>query len=163
MSIINDALKRAAKNKNLFHNPPAPIFNVINEIKTGTQRFFLRKWLVWAGAGAACLLGIVLVTTTVKQPDNSVSLSEPDSREILPKEKQQPQSVAAKKNRLFFSSRYDDFNLSGILYDQQKPLAIINERVVAEGSLINGAKLLQIKPNSVELSLKGKEFTLRVK
>lgn len=165
MSIINDALKRAAKSKKLFQNKPSPILSAINEIKTDTQRFFLRRWLVWAGTGAVCLLGIVFVTTFFKQPDNSVSLSGVASQEVIPKEKQKPQpvAVAPKKNRTFFNANYDNFDLSGILYDQQKPLAIINERIVGEGSLINGAKLLRISPNSVKLSLKGKQFSLRVK
>jgi hypothetical protein len=55
------------------------------------------------------------------------------------------------------------FRLSGILYDNQKPMAIINNRIVEEGSLINGARLLEIQPNYVRLSLKGEELQLKIK
>jgi len=70
--------------------------------------------------------------------------------------KEKPFNVTAPLN-------LSDFRLSGILYDKQKPLAIINERIVGKGALIKGAKLLEIQPNYVRFSLKGKEFKLKIK
>jgi hypothetical protein len=42
-------------------------------------------------------------------------------------------------------------------------MAIINNRIVEEGALINGAQLLEIQPNYVRLSLKGEELQLKIK
>ena len=55
------------------------------------------------------------------------------------------------------------FNLSGIVYDQDRPLAIINNRVVEQGALISGAELMEIQPNYVKLLHQEKEITLKVK
>jgi len=59
--------------------------------------------------------------------------------------------------------RASDFHLSGILYDKKEYLAIINKRVLGEGALISGARVLEIQPDRVRFSRNGKEFTLKVK
>lgn len=143
MSIINDALKKA---------------NKIGGIKADAQRFTSKKWLIWVGAAAACLLGLFLVTNSLKGPAEYVSL-----QEMMPETKT-PQSIFNIRGiDIEAPLETSNFRLSGILYDNQKPMAIINNRVVEEGTLINGAELLEIQPNYVRLSLKGEEIQLKVK
>lgn len=52
--------------------------------------------------------------------------------------------------------------LKGILWDSKKPLAIINEEVVEEGSIIKGIKIKKIEPDHVILEAEGKEEILSI-
>ncbi len=153
MSVINDALKKAEKEKQISQNRPPQIFNKIDGIKTGT-----RRWFVWAGTGVLCFLGIILLTSSFKQPVDSIVVPEVAS----PKEVSLP-AFQLRKIDVEIPLDSSGFRLSGVLYDNQRSLAIINDRVVEEGALINGAKLLEIQLNSVKLSLNGEEFTLKIK
>ncbi len=140
MSIINDALKKAEKESR------------IGEIKTPTKR-----WFVWAGTGVLCFLGIILATHFFKQPLEPIFV-----QNIGPSSESTPSSFQLRKTDVEAPLDYSAFKLSGVLYDQQRPLAIINDRVVEEGTFINGAKLLEIQTNFVKLSLDGEEFTLKI-
>lgn len=158
MSVINDALKKAEKEKQISQNRPLQVFSKIDEIKTGVKKYVLKGWFVWAGAGVLCYLGIILLTSSFKQPADSLSV-----QEITPSSGSTPSFFQLRKIDVETPLDSSGFQLSGVLYDNQKSLAIINDRVVEEGALINGAKLLEIQPNSVNLSLNGKEFTLKIK
>ena len=52
-------------------------------------------------------------------------------------------------------------NLSGIYYDGKRPLAIINDQVVAEGDTLNDKQVIKISNNEVILKDKEKEYRLR--
>lgn len=144
MSIINDALKKANK--------------IGINIKTDTKRFSTKKWLIWTGAGIVCLLGLFLVINSFKESGKYVSL-----QEMMPETKASKGVFDLRGIDIESPLRVSDFRLSGILYDSQKPMAIINNRIVEEGALINGARLLEIQPNYVRLSLKGEELQLKIK
>ncbi len=144
MSIINDALKKANK--------------IGINIKTDTERFSTKKWLIWTGAGIVCLLGLFLVINSFKESGEYVSL-----QEMMPETKASKSIFDLRGIDIENPLKVSDFRLSGILYDNQKPMAIINNRIVEEGALINGAQLLEIQPNYVRLSLKGEELQLKVK
>lgn len=141
MSIINDALKKAEKTSQLSRN---------NSPK--------KRWLFWAAAGVVCLSVVFLATGVFKGPADSVSVEETIAKPELPSSAFKMREIDLK-----FPLKSTDFKLSGILYDEQKPMAIINNRVVEEGALINGAQLLEIQPNFVRLSRRGKKFTLIIK
>lgn len=55
-----------------------------------------------------------------------------------------------------------DFELSGIVYSEENPMAIINSRPVKEGDVISQAKVLGIDRTSVTLQYQGKEVQLKV-
>ena len=58
----------------------------------------------------------------------------------------------------------DDFQLSGIVFDSQSAMAIVNNRIMRIGTQVNGATLLEIDPHSVRLASEdGDEFTLYLK
>lgn len=146
MSIINDALKKAGR--------------IGINIKTDTKRSSTstKKWLIWTGAGILCLLGLFLVINSFKESGKYVSL-----QEMMPETESSKSVFNLRGIDIESPLRVSGFRLSGILYDNQKPMAIINNRIVEEGALINGAQLLEIQPNYVRLSLKGEELQLKIK
>ena len=144
MSIINDALKKANR--------------VGVNIRTDAERTSTKKWLIWTGAGIVCLLGLFLAINSFKESREYVSL-----QEMMPETKASKSAFDLRGIDIESPLKVSDFRLSGILYDNQKPMAIINNRIVEEGALVNGARLLEIQPNYVRLSLKGEELQLKIK
>ena len=144
MSIINDALKKANK--------------IGINIKTDTERVSTKKWLIWTGAGIVCLLGLFLVINSFEESGEYVSL-----QEMMPETETSKGVFNLRGIDIESPLKVSDFRLSGILYDNQKPMAIINNHIVEEGALVNGAQLLEIHPNYVRLSLKGEELQLKIK
>lgn len=162
MSIINDALKKAEKNKQFSQNKPAQLLCKLDGLRTDTKRFALKRWLIFAGAGAVSLLGVLLAVNSFKGPAKSPADS-PPVLETAAKIETSQHLFPPKEIDVSIPLNLSGFRLSGILYDKQKPLAIINERIVGKGALIKGARLLEIQPNYVRLSFKGKEFKLKIK
>jgi hypothetical protein len=157
MSIINDALKKAGKDRQLFQNKPQQIFGKIGKPKTKAGGRMLKNRIFWTiGLGLICLLGLFLAASLKNSGKSMVA------QEVIPVA--EVSSVAFPMRGIDLeeiSVETPSFNLSGILYDQQKPLAIINGSVMEEGSAIEEAQLLKIHSDYVLLSLEGKEFTLR--
>ena len=54
------------------------------------------------------------------------------------------------------------FSLSSVRISKMRRLAVINERSVEKGDMVNGAKVIAIYPSSVKLSKQGKTFTIRL-
>ena len=54
------------------------------------------------------------------------------------------------------------WNLTGIMYNEQSPIAYINKKAVRVGSMINEAQVIDISRSAVTLELKGNRFTLHV-
>ncbi|MBL7084754.1 MAG: hypothetical protein ISS43_01415 [Candidatus Omnitrophica bacterium] len=151
MSIINDALKKAEKEKQASQNKLGQFMNKVDGMKL--QKVASKRWLVWAGLGIICLLGVILANNSFKGPvQPGVVQKEASSR-----------AFGMRKIDIELPRRASDLNLSGILYDQEKPMAIINKRVVAKGAFVSGAEILEIQPNYIRVSFKGKELTLKVK
>ncbi len=54
------------------------------------------------------------------------------------------------------------FRLSAIIWDEIKPMAIVNNKVVEIGSEINGAKIISIEKNKVKLISEGKTIEMEL-
>ena len=54
-------------------------------------------------------------------------------------------------------------DLSGVIYDPVRPMAIMNGRLVGVGDSASGAKILRIEKDSVRISFGGREETIRIK
>ena len=54
------------------------------------------------------------------------------------------------------------FELHSILYSSHRQHAIINNQLLKKGDIINGAKLVSLKPDSVRLLSKGKFIDLKI-
>jgi hypothetical protein len=53
------------------------------------------------------------------------------------------------------------FNLEGIVWDKQKPLAMINNQIIAEGEEVGGYLVTKIHKNSIEVKKGTRTFTLK--
>jgi type II secretory pathway component PulC len=60
------------------------------------------------------------------------------------------------------ASEYMPWVLSGIIYNEREPMAIINKRTLRTGDIINRARIKRIDRSTVVLEYNGNEFTLRV-
>ena len=56
----------------------------------------------------------------------------------------------------------DHFSLSSVRISSTRRSAVVNDRSVEAGDLINGAKVVAIYPSSVKLKKQGKVFTVRL-
>lgn len=151
MSIINEALKKAGKQQDF--------------LKTEAKRFISRRWLIYIGSGVICVLGIILAVTYLKPVAfDSIFAPEVSAPELVSKPQAARNTFQLKEVEIEVpKSPTPDFNLKGILYDQQKPMAIINNRIVEEGAVVGGAQILEIQPELVRLSREGEEFELKIK
>lgn len=59
-------------------------------------------------------------------------------------------------------SRPEALALSGIIWDEKKPAAIINDNIVSVGDEIQGKKVIKIEKNKVILQEDGEEYILRL-
>mgnify|MGYP007065670799 CR=1 FL=1 len=54
------------------------------------------------------------------------------------------------------------YSLSSVRISKMRRSAVINDRTVEAGDMVNGAKVIAIYPSSVKLSKQGKNFTIRL-
>ncbi len=54
------------------------------------------------------------------------------------------------------------YSLSSVRISQMRRTAVINDRRVEAGDIVNGAKVVAIYPSSVKLTKQGKTFTIRL-
>ena len=53
-------------------------------------------------------------------------------------------------------------NLGGIIYDEKKPLAIINDKIVGKGDMVEDKEIIRITPEEVILKDREKEYILKL-
>ncbi|MBN2097764.1 MAG: hypothetical protein JW714_04720 [Candidatus Omnitrophica bacterium] len=155
MSIINQALKKAEQEK----QTRAHAQNRTTFQKSSAQISLL----------IICLLAVFLASRSLHNFSNALSLDQRSSASEITQQPQAfPQETAASSRamrRIEIEQPAGSaiLSLSGIIYDQDKPLALINQQVVNTGSLISGARVMEIQPDSVRLSFQGEQFTLQLK
>ncbi|MFH1246112.1 MAG: hypothetical protein V1662_06490 [Candidatus Omnitrophota bacterium] len=159
MSIINEALKKAEKEKK--NSPHSQIFlsDTMGNLKREAQRFALRKYLFWTSTGVFCLVGGVWAIINInmfRTPKDIFKENAPANITAAQgKNSWIPPSVNAPETPAIF-------RLSGIIFDKGKSLAIINQEVLSEGASINGAKITEICSDCVKLSFKDEEIVLNI-
>ena len=72
-----------------------------------------------------------------------------------------PKEVVVSLNRSVFASK--EVALKGILYSEDNPLAIIDGKIVKEGAIIDGIKVVKIHKDRVEFEKDGEKWTQRAK
>lgn len=55
-----------------------------------------------------------------------------------------------------------DLTLTGIIYDKESPMAVINDVIIHEGDMIGGAVVKEIRSDSVVLEKAGRSYTLEL-
>lgn len=53
--------------------------------------------------------------------------------------------------------------LEGIIWDEKKPIAVINDKVVGIGDEISGAKIIDIRQNEVIFDVNGQMVTVKLR
>lgn len=96
----------------------------------------------WALAFAA-VSGVAAAQSGLDDPTRPTSLSEPDA----------PQSVAAQGPR---------WRLQSTLVADTRRVAVINGRTLMQGERIDGAMLVDVRPDGVTLEHEGRRVTLRL-
>ncbi|MBN3038839.1 MAG: general secretion pathway protein GspB [Candidatus Omnitrophica bacterium] len=169
MSIINDALKKAEKQRDSKQSDAHRILHDIGGLQRSSLKSPSERWFIWGGLTIICALtAFLLFAPDSQQPARVVS--EPLAKEEPRKEiaaKPEPKIAQStfnlRKISLEILPKAEDFTLNGIVYDKKRPLAIVNNKIVTEGSLVDGARLLEIQPDNVKLSYKDQEFRVRLK
>lgn len=101
--------------------------------------------LLLAAGTAAVLMGLAMMAHRAAPASGSGT--------NLPKES--PSAL------LFTADR--QMSLNGIVTGAGKPVALINNRVVGEGEMIRGMKLVSVLPDQVQLEKDGRTTTLKLK
>ena len=60
------------------------------------------------------------------------------------------------------ASTKSHYLLSSVRISKMRRTAVVNDRSVETGDVVNGAKVIAIYPSSVKLSKQGKAFTIRL-
>jgi hypothetical protein len=190
MSIINEALKKAEeesqrrkeKSKEFVSTQPEP-----QELKkeASLKRSLIAKFFL---LGILCITAIAISLTSIKKKttyppvsadkppqitktgeqalsvkgedlpapaDADSSPSPPVPAHPRPPEGQGRRGKVRKASLPFLS-------LEGIVWDEKKPLALINNKILSEGDVVREAKIVKISKKEVKLIFQGREFTLRV-
>ena len=84
--------------------------------------------------------------------------------EALGKQKPPPKEAKKKrkKKRKYIWSKAS-FELTGIIYDPKKPLAVINGSLIGVGEMVDGAEVIEIKKRNVIIRYRNKEIVLNIK
>ncbi|MEJ2745576.1 MAG: hypothetical protein P8123_07835 [bacterium] len=80
------------------------------------------------------------------------------ARPTLPVPTTAPVKEASKRKE----SAPPPLRLSGVLWDESKPLAILNGKPLTVGEEIGGAKVIRINPDGVKVRYNGMEYALKV-
>ncbi len=186
MSIINEALKKAVREKETGHSladRESVRRNIELELRLKKSHFnwgpvFILLVLVLISGpiiapifsmpvkGAATPVTALNPAASQNIPAVSADLADASVAEVKTNRKAQ---FAVEETPLFLGtppttilSRTPDLTLSGIVYSDQGSYCIINNRIVKVGDSIQGAKLLNVSQNSVKLDYQGKEMALSV-
>lgn len=151
MSIINEALKkteqRIQQNEAKNNPPPANL--------AGPKPFLLYILILLAGIYLSNFIFILLghkiktaqvpkkTATAIREP--AVFSPAPDKPVLVKEEKEAPEA---------------NFVLNGIFFSDNDGYALINNQIVRENDLVDGARVKKITANTVELSSQEKLITL---
>lgn len=151
MSIINEALKKTEQyiQENEVKKNPLP------DKKGGPRLFLLYILILLAGIFLSSFIFRLLgdkIKTTQPQKKAAIAIQEPailpplHEEPILPEEEKKAPETA--------------FVLSGIFFSDNDGYALVNNQIVRENDLVDGAKVARITANTVELDSAGKLIIL---
>lgn len=160
MSIISDALKKAGGNPERrrdrgMSRPP----------RRGVNWSFLLVIAVLVFVAAPVTVPAVFKTMHKRAPQERGVLtlaSEPleekkEARHAVPAEAQ----FVIEERPIFGMSEEPAFKLEGIVVSQEAQYAVLNGTVVIPGEVIDGARLVSIAPDRVELDYQGRKIVLK--
>lgn len=159
MSIINEALKKVEEENQKKSQPQAPKYEFQPTIAPNiAQRKVTKKPI-------SIFLVIILLFIS------AFVITKMPSFKLLKEKSVNPKLIAEKYSSIpnreataSTSSLNAPFlTLNGIIYDEEMPYAIVNNKVLRKGEIIEGASLVEIDKDFVKFVFKDKEFDLRTK
>lgn len=182
MSIIQDALKksqitsqdtpsadfiRPAVQKTFVKKPRQGFLRDPGSF-TGTKKIVRRPFIIAVSGVMFCFAAYFIFDILVRSMENNNPVAAADSvhsiKASLPDGK--PQGQAARLDIRSFARRTPQresvLNLSGIMYLEDGPRALINNTMVTVGSLIGGARVVDIQKDAVVLDVDGSENVLKL-
>jgi len=187
MSIILEALKKASVSKNVRASGPVGFKPQEEEAKVqaaempGTNNFDLTRTMFMALAAILAVgivafftghlndetgktQGLVSNTGTADFPVNASAAKTETVAEGYTSVPLPAQKKESPLNSFITKLSNPHLTLSGIVYGIGKPTAIIEDRILEEGSSIKGAKIVKIYSDSVEMldEATGQTFVLKV-
>jgi hypothetical protein len=175
MSIVNDALKKIEEKRNgedgTNLSGASVHFDVKAEHKKAVHHFATKMIIVWCCG--VVLLGVFIFLLihpkkkayVLYSPKGDVQkVADPSAVVQQDEAAQNVVSAPILPNMAVAPSvNKSGFRLSGIMFSEAEPMAIINNEIVKPGDTINNAKVELIEETQVTLSSNGQEFTLSVK
>ncbi|MGB2705658.1 MAG: hypothetical protein WBC74_02210 [Candidatus Omnitrophota bacterium] len=160
MSIIAEALKKAQKSPS-------------QRKKTFKPNFVrLRVYLVFAAAGSALLLAILLLSflgrsllgrnekvagpAAAASPSYALEADEVKQEEIAETAPLLPAYVT-------LAEVNESIKVSGIMYTPKKPLVVINDSIWGEGDTVGKFKIIKIERNFIKVDSNGQDFIVKLK
>ena len=132
-------------------------------------------------------LCLLLCSGCSKPAQNNVSLPSPNKTNILvqkiseAKDKQhvfvynthgkrdpfiplisENKTIMAPTGWSFISSKLPELKIEGILFDETKPLVIINDKIVAAGDNISNCKIVSITREEIVIRYMDKEYSVKI-
>lgn len=163
MSIINDALKKVAQKKVSepvgWVSPPQPRPEA--EMKARPK---LNKRLAILGILCLIVPGLFLSFILIRKSSvgrKEAVLVEPEVEGSALKEVRSREAIV--EEAIVPEKGPSSLLLTGIIYGFGEPCAFINNRIVEEGDIIEGAKVVKIREKEVELSFEGESLFLSIK
>lgn len=188
MSIITEALKKAAKEKVKTINLSDKTVTLRGKpsYKSENTRYKRRKRLIISGILLLVTIAFLTLANTfllpsldIERPKSMVtsddSIETPVEAEAYTNVKSElalfedkkslmDNTAKAFRSELTIEEEFtSNFTLNGIVYDADDSWAIINNKVVRTGDTLEGANVLSIAPQKVVLLFKNERFVLSVK
>lgn len=157
VSIINDALKKAQQ-KNKSPDSPTPQTQGpggdAGSVKNKPAAVLRPKKTKFISFIIIVIIGIGIAAFFIKKPPaatpEKIIPNTPVVEENLKSVPPPPGLLPA-------------LNLNGIVYDEERPYAIINNKVLLKGDTIEGATLMEINRDNVKFMFNDREIVLNAK
>ncbi|MFC1804755.1 hypothetical protein ACFLZ3_02885 [Candidatus Omnitrophota bacterium] len=171
MSIIYDALKKVEKSNTQGDNRPATKPH-LNQLEPKAKLKIKPQYLLLILVG---LIGAVaIVTITGKRLNSAGILQRKQETEIPPVRKVEVPTVKIEIPAPETSEQgiaqspqgsperfFTIFSLNGIFVSQDDSYALVNNKVVRKGDTVNGATILEIYEDGIDLQVGTKTFSLK--
>lgn len=163
MSIINEALKKASGGKEKLYGAKELGVESQPKKKAQAKKRINKRLIILAifslSVPALLLSFILLQNSSVRKKIEEVKYQPGTSTEELVSSTQIVEESDAQE-AVILAGKPPSLSLTGIIWGYGRPAALINNRIVKEGDLIEGAEVLEIRQNEVKLNFGGQELSL---
>jgi len=164
MSIIFDALKKVEKK---LHSTPKPtneppVTKVHLKNHPGKKIFFIIILLFLLALAMILIKRNLFISVTINSPINTAApaTSRPFSKDI-PKPESPEKIDPSKTDTPTKTIPTQPFVLNGVFFSEDCGYALINNQIVRQGDEVDGAQVVRITPEMVEINFQGNSILLK--